>query len=224
MGQYYDAILRFNNGIYMKIDPRGGAKLTEHSYVNNSFALRVCDLIRTNGKTHLAWVGDYAEIDDSDDKLTKEMIKRTIENKNFNLVEEFHMGFSEFVKNNIIKISDIVKKHEYTIINLKTNEFINMKDYVEYNQDKEDIFHPLPLLTAIGNGRGGGDYSGENERLIGSWAGNEFYIIDNSKLNVIKNIDEDELFTLEFYSEYHQDVLQLINFKNISTKINFVES
>jgi hypothetical protein len=28
----------------------------------------------------------------------------------------------------------------------------------------------LPLLTAEGNGRGGGDYRGENENLIGSWA------------------------------------------------------
>jgi hypothetical protein len=30
-------------------------------------------------------------------------------------------------------------------------------------------YHPLPLLTAEGNGRGGGDYRGESP-LIGSWA------------------------------------------------------
>ena len=29
--------------------------------------------------------------------------------------------------------------------------------------------HPLPLLTCEGNGRGGGDFSGENE-FVGSWA------------------------------------------------------
>lgn len=30
--------------------------------------------------------------------------------------------------------------------------------------------HPLPLLTAEGNGRGGGDYHGAHETLVGSWA------------------------------------------------------
>jgi hypothetical protein len=30
--------------------------------------------------------------------------------------------------------------------------------------------HPLPLLCADGNQRGGGDYYGANEDLVGSWA------------------------------------------------------
>jgi hypothetical protein len=30
--------------------------------------------------------------------------------------------------------------------------------------------HPLSLLTAEGNGRGGGDYRGAHEDLVGSWA------------------------------------------------------
>jgi hypothetical protein len=30
-------------------------------------------------------------------------------------------------------------------------------------------YHPLPLLTCEGNGRGGGDYRGDSP-LIGSWA------------------------------------------------------
>ena len=32
-------------------------------------------------------------------------------------------------------------------------------------------FHPIPLLTAVGNGRGGGDYEGTNMAEIGIWAG-----------------------------------------------------
>jgi hypothetical protein len=31
-------------------------------------------------------------------------------------------------------------------------------------------FHPLPLLTADGNGRGGGDYRGDDLELVGQWA------------------------------------------------------
>ena len=46
--------------------------------------------------------------------------------------------------------------------------WIDLKDY--------DITHeldlnPIPLLTAIGNGYGGGDYGGTNEDVCGSWAG-----------------------------------------------------
>jgi hypothetical protein len=41
------------------------------------------------------------------------------------------------------------------------------KQYVD--KRKEEI-HPLPLLTAEGNGAGGGDYRGDNEILCGDWA------------------------------------------------------
>jgi hypothetical protein len=38
---------------------------------------------------------------------------------------------------------------------------------------EESQIHPLPLLTCEGNGRGGGDYYGEDtNNLVGSWARN----------------------------------------------------
>jgi hypothetical protein len=40
------------------------------------------------------------------------------------------------------------------------------KVYIE----KKGDFHPLPILTAEGNGRGGGDYNGPNMDLVGTWA------------------------------------------------------
>jgi hypothetical protein len=37
--------------------------------------------------------------------------------------------------------------------------------------EKEDrSIHPLPILTAEGNGRGGGDYYGTDANLAGIWA------------------------------------------------------
>jgi hypothetical protein len=37
--------------------------------------------------------------------------------------------------------------------------------------NQEDVLHPLPLLTAEGNGRGGGDFRGDDpQNLVGSWA------------------------------------------------------
>jgi hypothetical protein len=35
---------------------------------------------------------------------------------------------------------------------------------------KTDGLHPLSLLTAEGNGRGGGDYNGPNMDMVGTWA------------------------------------------------------
>lgn len=40
----------------------------------------------------------------------------------------------------------------------------------EWDEGYVWVTHPLPLLTAIGNGRGGGDYHGTNESMVGMWA------------------------------------------------------
>ena len=37
------------------------------------------------------------------------------------------------------------------------------------------VYSPISLLTAIGNGRGGGDYYGNN-RMVGEWAGDKVYL------------------------------------------------
>ena len=51
-----------------------------------------------------------------------------------------------------------------------------MKKYITCNKvlDKyEMVAHPIPLLTAIGNGKGGGDYHGSCMDKIGYWACDE---------------------------------------------------
>ena len=44
--------------------------------------------------------------------------------------------------------------------------------YVKLPKCKKGVWqiHPLPLLCADGNGRGGGDYNGINENMVGIWA------------------------------------------------------
>lgn len=44
------------------------------------------------------------------------------------------------------------------------------KEFVVLNFDKKFTIHPLPLLTAEGNGEGGGDYYGNDEKYVGTWA------------------------------------------------------
>ena len=60
--------------------------------------------------------------------------------------------------------------------------FIDLDKYTEENKWREHslwnsrmegwdmCIHPLPLLTACDNGRGGGDYHGTDMDVIGTWA------------------------------------------------------
>jgi hypothetical protein len=57
------------------------------------------------------------------------------------------------------------KKYQY-ILNHTTKQFVD-KTKVPINDGWQ--IHPLPLLTCEGNGRGGGDYLGDNT-IIGTWA------------------------------------------------------
>lgn len=57
----------------------------------------------------------------------------------------------------------------------------------------------MSLLTAIGNGRGGGDYFGENSNKVGSWAWNIIEITDDDyeKISEYKDITDQVIFRAE---------------------------
>lgn len=51
MGQYYEAVLRKTDGEFIVLNPHAfneGAKLLEHSYINNSFVKRAIQLLTNN--------------------------------------------------------------------------------------------------------------------------------------------------------------------------------
>ena len=70
---------------------------------------------------------------------------------------------------------------------IQIGEYIVANKYQEkglYRRGKYDAFytydmgvHPLPLLTACGNGRGGGDYPDYDEQ-IGAWAFDRIEVTD----------------------------------------------
>ena len=64
----------------------------------------------------------------------------------------------EFKLNYFQKLS---KEFKY-IVNHDKKQYIDKTDY--------KFIHPLSLITAEGNGRGGGDYQGSNEEKIGNWS------------------------------------------------------
>jgi len=152
MGQYYVAILLAENDgkefIRAAIHPHdyeNGAKLAEHSYVGNNFVSVIEYLLSSVGmfyKTRLVWAGDYA-----DPEPNSENLYSSTEGKDFRPSLP-----STYI--------EAMKSFSY-IVNHTKKEYVNKKGH---------IYHPLPLLTAEGNGRGGGDYSGPGEDMIGIWA------------------------------------------------------
>ena len=78
------------------------------------------------------------------------------------------------------------------------NEIIERtKKYLQETKEKgELLIHPIPLLTASSNGRGGGDYKGINMKMVGYWCGDVLEVIDKEELNTIKGYTDilDEVY------------------------------
>jgi len=151
MGQYYIAIILGNKPehgedevIRICMLPYGynsGAKLMEHSFMNNDFVTTFEQLIAPSGifyKSRIVWAGDYA---DNESNMSQ------------NLYQSSERTMSP-------PTSDVT--YRYIVNHTK-------KLYVD-KQNSESNIHPLPLLVCEGNQRGGGDYWGKNSELCGTWA------------------------------------------------------
>ena len=164
MGQYYTPIIIRGNSkqSFYSHNYDNGLKLMEHSYIGNTFVETVLRQIFEN-KARLAWVGDYAEPEDveQDKELVEKFIEveRTESDKKYRRKPEPVGKF----ENSMYLIFINHTKKQYLVIN----------EYLAKNNVMDKwgmIAHPIPLLTAIGNGKGGGDYRGSNMEDIGIWA------------------------------------------------------
>lgn len=131
-----------------------GLKLMEQSYIGNQLMNAVERLLipgRRWYKKRIVWAGDYADPELVDGKENPE--------ENDNLYSRARR---------VIHPSDrrVNKKYHY-LLNHSKRVVIDLDTIIA---DKDGFrIHPLSLLTAEGNGRGGGDFHGEDER-IGSWS------------------------------------------------------
>lgn len=160
MGQYYKIIILADTK-YKKEVIRAwlcpqtfgnGAKLMEHSYIDNNFVKILEYLISPIGMFYMSrivWSGDYADNEESENE---NLYRITEEKENLELVTE-------------CPVSDFYYRY---IINHTQKLYID-KEKCSKNSNSY-VIHPLPLLISEGNGRGGGDYSGQNEHLCGSWS------------------------------------------------------
>jgi len=155
MGQYYLIVIlgeksdKSNKSdkeyIRTYLDPTmyiNGMKLTEHSYIGNNFMKIVENLIGPLGMFHKSRIVWAGDYADAEP------------NSHSNLNGMCRTN-TPFVYNEPVVSYTYIVNHTKKVY-IKKNARMNL--------------HPLPILTAEGNGRGGGDYEGQNMDLVGTWA------------------------------------------------------
>jgi hypothetical protein len=178
MGQYWRAFVMSNEGSFDVFDIETkdgketlyhGVKLMEHSYWTHPFCVSLAASLYCNPKK-VAWIGDYAKEEECEAATGGKGMKVIWGSryaKPFILNKEFDMDKPKYLINNTKKV------------------FV---DLVKYKKESEtnnqyDIIHPIPLLTAVGNDRGGGDFHKRSAKKgydkVGTWAGNEIYLADD---------------------------------------------
>ena len=134
-----------------------GLKLMEHSYLTSKMMLCVEALLIEGGewhKTPIVWSGDYSDAVRGDLNYFT-MCERTDEGE--------HIARELIPK----PLTQKQAKEFRFIVNHTKKEFV---DKTRVPSVDGWHIHPLSLLTAEGNGRGGGDFEGIGEKFVGTWA------------------------------------------------------
>ena len=133
-----------------------GLKLMEHSYLKNKMMLCVEALLIEGGewhKTPIVWAGDYS------DHVRNEM--------NYSDMCDSTDEGEHVARELIPKPLTAKQQKEFQfIVNHTKKEFVDKKKVPSVDGWQ---IHPLSLLTSSGNGRGGGDFRGDND-FVGTWA------------------------------------------------------
>ena len=78
------------------------------------------------------------------------------------------------------------KKFKY-LVNYDKKEFVDKSKTPQDSYGSE--MHPLPLLTCEGNGRGGGDFRGNEGELVGRWS-RDTIGVSSKKTDIPKDFKE----------------------------------
>lgn len=182
MGQYYHIVFGVkdpeNNETKVVVNQRNVegcgyimAKLLEHSYIGNKLTSAVASYVWRKGPVRVMWVGDYAEEDELNELTGGAVHYQQV------WPEEEEDGVLSY-----LPAKDFQYENKF-LVNYSKREYLSYNKYLKKSKGKAAwgwTIDPLPLLTAVGNGRGGGDYREPNENydLCGTWAWDELSITD----------------------------------------------
>lgn len=167
VGQYYMAVLGEADGSKRKVFNRSVdgeytmAKLLEHSWWENPFVNSFSARLYKH-KSRVAWVGDYANEPD-DFKFA---------NCSAAYIPCYKEVWREGVETRGIRSVDFKLDNKF-LLNHDTKQFVNLNEYKAASADRHGwVIHPIPLLTAVGNDRGSGDFheGGVGYEYVGTWA------------------------------------------------------
>lgn len=174
MGQYYRVILKNKNG-YERVYNREVdkeytmAKLMEHSWWLNPFVSSICAKLYKNPH-NVSWIGDYADQSEKTPVSQHEVIRL------------YNKAWSNHIKGNSIHEKLFYLDHRY-LCNHTKKCFLDCQAYYEKNNGNGWCIHPLPILTSIGNGLGGGDFryvtKETTTEYVGDWATDEISVEDD---------------------------------------------
>ena len=205
MGQYYIPIVQATKWVKDKKSGRdkfvrkvfaispylfgGAAKLCENATKDEVIPKFIENLMyqlqKEKWTTQLVWAGDYGEIQIATGKTLFETYREQTISK-VKVVSRDEEKNEVIVKVPNVKPFNLLAEHKF-YINADKQEIVNAEEC------KESYFSVLALLTADGNGFGGGDYFGEFWRYAGRWKGNEIIISDEPqhKTNFGKEYEND---------------------------------
>lgn len=173
MGQYYRVGFIDDEGNLTCLCPYKagfGAKLLEHGYYGNRFMNDVTKVLY-NHPMRVCWMGDYGNTFDGmnyESKADESFIEDI-----FNRIWE-HDGLScETIDVNSINPDvsfDLYKPLPRYLVNYTLKKYIDLSLVDDMIEEYGRALHPLCIMTACGNGRGGGDYFGKNSCVSGDWA------------------------------------------------------
>ena len=191
MGQYFKAVVERDDKVTV-YGPRGFMKLTEHSWISNEFTDTVLKDISDNGPARIAWIGDYADHESfcpsgMDEKEYMERYGAAWDHAETvtgaigqsKPVEYIRISFDDDCDIRF-KAKDLM---DYCLVNLTKGRYMSLGDYIGYDTAMRRVsLFPLSILTAVGNGEGGGDYFGSCMESVGSWAFDEIDLVRKDEL------------------------------------------
>ena len=191
MGQYFKAVVERDDKVTV-YGPRGFMKMTEHSWISNEFTDTVLKDISDNGPARIAWIGDYADHESfcpsgMDEKEYMERYGAAWDDAE---TVTGAIGQSKPVEYIRISFDDDCDIHfkpkdlmDYCLVNLTKGRYMSLGDYIGYDTAMRRVsLFPLSILTAVGNGEGGGDYFGSCMESVGSWAFDEIDLVRKDEL------------------------------------------